>query len=62
MCRASYTDRKHLKKKDHFNERKCINKLHQRRFNEEMTTAKCRKIIDEDESLSEKNNNFHKYL
>ena len=62
VCRASYTDRKHLKKKNRFDERECINKLHQRHFNEKMTTAKCRKIINESENLSKKSDNLHKYL
>ena len=29
MCRVSYIDRKHLKKKDRFDERKCADKLYQ---------------------------------
>ena len=41
IYRTSYTDRKHLKKKDRFNERKCANKLYQRRLNEKMTSARC---------------------
>ena len=62
MCRISYTNRKHLKKKNRLNEQKCINKLHQRRMNEKKIISKCRQIIDEDESLSERNDNLHKYL
>ena len=54
MCRTSYTDRKHLKKKNRFNKRKCINKLHQRCFNEKMTITKYQKIINENESLLKK--------
>ena len=42
VCRASRTDRKHLKKKDRFDERKCADKLYQRRFDEEMTSARRR--------------------
>ena len=42
ICRASCTDRKHLKKKDRLNERECANKLYQRRSDEKMTSAKRR--------------------
>ena len=42
VCRASRTDRKHLKKKDRLNERKCADKLYQRRFDEKMTSARRR--------------------
>ena len=42
VCRASYTDREHLKKKDRFDERGCADKLYQRRFNEKMTSARRR--------------------
>ena len=41
-CRASHTGRKHLKKKNCFDERKYVNKLYQRRFDEEMTSARRR--------------------
>ena len=51
MCRVLYINRKHLKKKNHFDERKCTNKLHQRRFNEKITIAKCRKIINKNENF-----------
>ena len=51
-----------LKKKNRFNERKYINKLHQRRFNEKMIIAKYRKIIDENENFLKRNDNFYKYL
>ena len=40
MCRASRTNRKHLKKKNHFDERRCANKLYQRHFDEEITSAR----------------------
>ena len=40
MCRISRTARKHLKKKDRFDERKCANKLYQQRFDEKMTSAR----------------------
>ena len=40
VCRVSHIGRKHLKKKDRFNKRECANKFYQRRFNEEMTSAK----------------------
>ena len=62
MCRASYINRKHLKKKDRFDKRRCTNKLHQQHINEKMTILKCQQIIDKDESFLKKNNNFHKYL
>ena len=62
MCRTSYINRKYLKKKNRLNERRCTNKLHQRCFNEKMTTAKCRKIINKDENLLKRNDNLHKYL
>ena len=62
MCWILYTDREYLKKKDCFDEWKCTNKLHQRRVNEKMIIAKCQNIINENKSLSKKNNNFHKYL
>ena len=42
ICRASRTNRKHLKKKDRFNKRKCADKLYQRCFNEKMTSARHR--------------------
>ena len=42
VCRASYTDRKHLKKKNRFDERKCADKLYQRRSDEKMTLARRR--------------------
>ena len=42
VCRASRTSRKHLKKKNRFDERECANKLYQRRSDEEMTSAKRR--------------------
>ena len=42
MCRASRTDREHLKKKNRFDERECADKLYQRRFDEKMTFAKRR--------------------
>ena len=41
VCRTLCTDREHLKKKDRFNERKCADKLYQRRFNEKITSARC---------------------
>ena len=53
---------KTFKKKDHLDERKCINKLHQRRFNEKMTIIKCQKIINKNENLLKRSDNFHKYL
>ena len=42
MCEALRTDRKHLKKKDRLDEQKCADKLFQRCFDEEMTSAKRR--------------------
>ena len=42
MYRTSYIDRKYLKKKDRFNERKCANKLYQRRSNKKTTFARRR--------------------
>ena len=42
MCRASRTDREHLKKKDRFDERECADKLYQRHFNKKMTSARHR--------------------
>ena len=42
VCRASHTDRKHLKKKDRFDERECADKLYQRCSDEEITSAKRR--------------------
>ena len=42
VCRASRTDREHLKKKDRLDERKCVDKLYQRYFDEEMTFARRR--------------------
>ena len=62
VCRISYINQKHLKKKNRFNERKYINKLHQRRLNKKITIIKCRKIINENENFSERNDKFHKYL
>ena len=53
VCWILYIDWKHLKK-NHFDERKCINKLHQRYFNEKITTAKYRKIIDKNENFLKK--------
>ena len=41
IYRVSRTDREHLKKENCFNERRCANKLYQRRFNEKMMFAKC---------------------
>ena len=41
-CRVSCTNQEYLKKKNHFNERECANKLYQRRFNEKMTFTKHR--------------------
>ena len=40
IYRASRTDRKHLKKKNRFDERECADKLYQRRFNKKITFAK----------------------
>ena len=62
VCRILYTNRKHLKKKNRLDKRKCINKLHQRRIDEKMIILKCRQIVDENENLLKRNNNFHKYL
>ena len=42
MCRASCTGREHLKKKNRLDERKCADKLYQRRFDKKMTFAKHR--------------------
>ena len=42
VCRASRTDRKHLKKKNRLNERKCADKLYQLCSDEKMTFAKRR--------------------
>ena len=42
VCRASRTDRKHLKKKNRLDERECADKLYQQRFDEKMTFIKCR--------------------
>ena len=42
VCRASRTDREHLKKKDRLDERECADKLYQRRLDEKMTSAKRR--------------------
>ena len=42
VCRVSCTDRKHLKKKDRFNERRCADKLYQQCFDKKMTSAKRR--------------------
>ena len=42
MCRTLYTNRKHLKKKNRFDERECANKLYQRRFDEKMMSARRR--------------------
>ena len=40
VYRISRTNRKHLKKKDRFNERKCANKLYQQRFDEKMMSVR----------------------
>ena len=40
VCRTSHTDRKHLKKKNRFDERGCADKLYQRRLDEKMTFAR----------------------
>ena len=40
VCRVSYTDREHLKKKNCFNERKCADKLYQQRFDKKITSAR----------------------
>ena len=42
VCRVSCTDRKHLKKKNRLDERRCAEKLYQRRFNKKMTFTKHR--------------------
>ena len=42
VCRASRTDRKHLKKKNRFDERRCADKLYQQHSNEKMTFVKRR--------------------
>ena len=42
MCRISRTDRKHLKKKNRLNERRCADKLYQQRSDEKMTSARRR--------------------
>ena len=42
MYRVLRTDREYLKKKNCFNERKCADKLYQRRFNKKITFAKRR--------------------
>ena len=42
VCRVSRTDRKHLKKKDRLDERKCADKLYQRCSDEKMTSARRR--------------------
>ena len=42
VYRVSRTDRKHLKKKDRFDEQKCANKLYQQRFDKKMIFAKHR--------------------
>ena len=42
VCRASRTDRKHLKKKNRLDERKCADKLYQRRSNKKITSARRR--------------------
>ena len=40
VCRDSCTDREHLKKKNRFDERGCVDKLYQQRFDEEITSAR----------------------
>ena len=40
VCRISYTDREHLKKKNRLDERKYAKKLYQQCFDEEITCAK----------------------
>ena len=40
VCRASHTDREHLKKKNRFDERECADKLYQRRSDEKMMSAR----------------------
>ena len=42
MYRVSRIDRKHLKKKNRLDERKCADKLYQRRSDKKMTFAKRR--------------------
>ena len=42
VCRASRTDREHLKKKDRFDERECADKLYQCRSDKKMTSARRR--------------------
>ena len=42
VCRASRTDRKHLKKKNRLDERECADKLYQQRFDEKMMSARRR--------------------
>ena len=42
VYQASCTDREHLKKKNRLDERKCANKLYQRRSDEKMTSARRR--------------------
>ena len=42
VCQTSHTDRKHLKKKDRLDERRCADELYQRRFDEKMTFARHR--------------------
>ena len=42
ICRASRTDREHLKKKDRFDERKCADKLYQQCFDKKITSARRR--------------------
>ena len=42
MYQISRTNRKHLKKKNRFDERECADKLYQRRFNEKIIFAKHR--------------------
>ena len=40
VYRVLYIDRKHLKKKNCFNERECADKLYQQRFNTKISFAK----------------------
>ena len=40
MYETSYTDRKHLKKKNRFEERRCADKLYQRHFTRDITLTK----------------------
>ena len=42
VCRASRTNREHLKKKNRLDERECADKLYQRCSDEEMTSARRR--------------------